>query len=442
MATIVLGCDDNGANDAEYQSTVASILEKAGNTVEKCDIEPNAFASYSDGSNGKDPNGKIGIYLIAAGTYSIADATYGTSKFKYNYFGIRPECSPNWDCSDFDTKPIGADADCPASLCAKIAGNSFKKINEIVKEKSMVVTGKDATEMGNNLVKAMGGKTSDSGEGDNGSTAKEAIQKLLTHWDGEAECYIRGKDMYINKIKEPESDYFLILEEGVNIIRDSLQITDVNPNTVNHLIVKWTEGTITFKDEELIKRFGEIKSEVEAVKKIVKTETVTEKVDTASTDTASTDDSSSEDSSSEDTSSDSSSTEDTTTETTTTKTVVEEQPIDNYEDALKFANTEWNKIKRDNGHTIECQVRGSNKWQVGEWVKVVIPSFDENGYMYTTRVSQSNDGGDWNCNVALADYPPGWGKEELESSEDSEEDTEDTETTDADSDSDSDAATE
>ena len=162
MSSIVLGCDENGYNDSAYQSTVAKILEKAGHTVEKCDIQSNAFASYSDGSNGKNPKGKIGIYLIAAGTYSIADATYGTSKFKYNYFGIRPECSPNWNCSDFDTKPIGADSDCPGWLCSKIAGNSFKKINEIVKEKSMVVTGKDATEMGNNLVKAMGGSTDSS----------------------------------------------------------------------------------------------------------------------------------------------------------------------------------------------------------------------------------------------------------------------------------------
>ena len=85
MAQVVLGCDSNGVDDANYQSTVASILEKAGHTVEKCAIQSNAFASYSDGSNGKNPKGKIGIYLIAPGTYSIADATYGTSKFKYNY---------------------------------------------------------------------------------------------------------------------------------------------------------------------------------------------------------------------------------------------------------------------------------------------------------------------------------------------------------------------
>ena len=92
MSTIILGCDRNGMSDREYQSTVAKILEKAGHTVQKLEIDPNAFASYSYSNKAK---GKIGIYLIAAGTYSIADATYGNTHFKYNYFGIRPECSPN-----------------------------------------------------------------------------------------------------------------------------------------------------------------------------------------------------------------------------------------------------------------------------------------------------------------------------------------------------------
>ena len=38
MATIVLGCDRNGVNDAKFQNTVAKILEKAGHTVEKLEI--------------------------------------------------------------------------------------------------------------------------------------------------------------------------------------------------------------------------------------------------------------------------------------------------------------------------------------------------------------------------------------------------------------------
>ena len=441
MSYIVLGCDENDVNDAEYQSTVASILEKAGHTVEKCAIQANAFASYSDGSNGKNPKGKIGIYLIAAGTYSIADATYGTSQFKYNYFGIRPECSPNWDCSDFDTRPIGADNDCPGWLCAKIAGNSFKRINEIVKAKSMVVTGKDATEMGNNLVKAMGGEvpgddSENKGES-TGSTAKECVQKLLTHWDGEAECKIRGDKVYINKIKEPQSNYTLILQEGVNVFSDSISITDINPTTVNHLIVTWTKGKIILKDEDLIKRFGENKKEVQAVRKITTTETVdsTSTAATTGTDTTTADltattgtDATTTDLTADTTAAAAAATTGTDATATgtdtgsTTKTKTIEEPIDNYKEALEFANTEWNKIKRDNGHTLECQVTGSNNWKVGEWVAVLLPSFDENCFMYTTRASQSDNSGDWTCNLSLVDYPPGWGEEETEdNNEDSDE---------------------
>ena len=40
--------------------------------------------------------------------------------------------------------------------------------------------------------------------------------------------------------------------------------------------------------------------------------------------------------------------------------------------------------------------------------------------MYITRVSQSDDGGDWNCNLSLADYPPGWGEEQIETTEETE----------------------
>ena len=45
--TVVLGCDSNGMNDAAFRDAVASKLESAGYTVEKLDIAPNPFASYS-----------------------------------------------------------------------------------------------------------------------------------------------------------------------------------------------------------------------------------------------------------------------------------------------------------------------------------------------------------------------------------------------------------
>ena len=114
------------------------------------------------------------------------------------------------------------------------------------------------------------------------------------------------------------------------------------------------------------------------------------------------------------------------------KTEVVEIPIDNYEDALAFANCEWNKIKRDNGHTLECQTVGATQWRTGEWCKVYMPSFDIDGYMYITITSQSSEGGEWGTNLTLKDYPPGWGKEDLTENTDDEE-TEEDENTDTNS---------
>ena len=105
-------------------------------------------------------------------------------------------------------------------------------------------------------------------------------------------------------------------------------------------------------------------------------------------------------------------------ESTKTKTKVVEVPIDNYEEALAFANREWNKVKRDNGRSLECSVLGSAKWKTGEWCKVYIPRFDIDGYMYISRASQTSDGGEWSVNLTLVDYPPGWGKEEIEDNSD------------------------
>lgn len=367
MSTIVLGCDDNGVNDAEYQNTVASILEKAGHTVEKCAIEPNAFASYSDGSNGKNPKGKIGIYLIAAGTYSIADATYGTSQFKYNYFGIRPECSPNWECSDFDTRPIGADLDCPGWLCSKIAGNSFKRINEIVKEKSMVVTGKDATEMGNNLVKAMGGEidSSNKKEASSGSSIKEALKKAVSKWDGDVEIRLEEDTVYVNKIPDPTTAKITI-DEFNNAFYDSITVTDINSETTNKLVLKFKDYELTIKDDTLIKRFGEKK--------------------------------------------------DTCKVTDDVKTL---------KDAKAFLNREWNKIRRDDGRQVELKVNGDPKWKTGIWCRVYLPSYFIDDYMYISKCSNDEDGGNnWNTSITLVDYPPSFGTYV-------EETTEDTESTDA-----------
>ena len=78
MANIILGCDDNGVNDSGCQNTVKRVLEQNGHVVQNLPIAPGPFANYSYSSAAK---GKIGIYLIAAGTNSISDLYYGNTFF-------------------------------------------------------------------------------------------------------------------------------------------------------------------------------------------------------------------------------------------------------------------------------------------------------------------------------------------------------------------------
>ena len=110
LATIVLGCDKNNSNDHNVQNTVAKILEKAGHKVTKLPVGSNDFASASYSKSNK---GKIGVYLMAASVFSVADFAYGSTQMKYAYFGIRGDASPSIKTQhDFDTKKINPDNDC------------------------------------------------------------------------------------------------------------------------------------------------------------------------------------------------------------------------------------------------------------------------------------------------------------------------------------------
>ena len=262
---VVLGCDRNGNDDSNYQSTVAGIIEQAGYTVEKLAIEPNAFASYSyDSSKAK---GKIGIYLIAAGTFSIGDATYGNTSFDYNYFGIRPECSPNWEVEDFNTKPIGSDADTRGGVTDKIAGKTFKEINDIVKERSMVVTGKDATEMGNNLVAAMGGQAQ-GGQSATGGGAVSIPDKtfygLIKQIMGAVDAvFIVANNMaYLLSFKDVyeyrnQFDKFIPIIEAKDVLRDSLVKNWSTDGYYNTVEVSYADGIIKYQNDVLVKQYGE-----------------------------------------------------------------------------------------------------------------------------------------------------------------------------------------
>ena len=349
MATIILGCDENNSNDHKVQNTVAKILEKAGHKVTKLKVDSNAFASASYSKKNK---GKIGVYLMAASVFSVADFAYGSTQMKYAYFGIRGDASPSIKTeNDFNSKKIKPDNDC-TSICNKLAGMSYPEMNKKTKNRCQCVFGKTGEEIGNAIVQALGGETGgSSSKSDSTSSIKEAMNDVLYYWDGEAECFLREDTVHIRKIPSP-STATLSLIEGQNIDMGSVNVTDYNPSAVNYLTCSFDDYVLTIQDEYLVKRFGKIPSKVKVGKDI--------------------------------------------------KTL---------EQAKSFLQREWNKLKRDNGHSLELTTYGHSQWKVGEWCRVYLPSFNINGYMYITKSSQDEGSpGDWNCNLQLVDWPPGFGE--------------------------------
>ena len=365
MSTVVVGCDQNQGNDATVQNTIVKALKKQGHDVEKLTIGPGRFSRYDWHKDGKNPKGKIGVFIIADGITAIADHYDNPNGFKYVYFVIRGDLNdrPRMNSrKDFENNPISKDwhGDCISKSCGTLAGKNYTQMNEICKSKCHMVFGTTAEEMASELIKAMGGETTDSkskSKSSTGSTIKEALKKAVSKWDGEVEINLRGDTVYVNKIKNPSATK-LVLNEYDNIIYDSITATDVNPSTINTLILNFKGYELKLSDDALIKRFGVIKKSINASKDI--------------------------------------------------KTLKE---------AKEYLNREWNKVRRSNGRQVELKVPGHTKWQTGKWARTYIPSLFIDDYMYISKTSHEEDGtNNWLISLTLVDYPPSFGKSTEEKS--------------------------
>ena len=411
MSTYVVASDNINGSESSYISTVISKLEAKGHTCENAGVGPNTIQSR--GLSGSS-TGKIGVFIVGgsdAGMYAdfVAGLKRGYYHYKYMWvvFASNTATTDKWiTCNGLANTPlVRAWDDNYSGSSIESVGKTAKQYFEANKQYINYVCGEKGCSFDSIANKLANGGDDEEAES-SASSIKEALREVLSALDGEVECKVINDTVYVNKIPEPESSYNLELLEGINIVSDSLTITDYNPDTINKLIVHWNGGEdIIYVNDKLIERFGEKTSELDAVKTITVTETEETTVETASND--------------EDTG------ENTEPVTETkTKTTTKEVPVENYDEALTFAKTEWAKIRRENGHTIECKVIGAPEWRQGEWVKVYIPSFDEEGFMYITKVShQDSPDNDWISSLTLTDYPPSLGKpkENTESSEEGEE---------------------
>lgn len=274
----------------------------------------------------------------------------------------------------------------------------------------------------------------------------EGLCDLLKPLDGQAMMVQRGDFVVIKRIEMPNTAK-LWAYEGINIVDDSVSITDYTPEIYNTFVVKWGETfenelEFTFKKHKEL--FGERKKVVEAKKYEVVEENTDgedgesetddspswdifgffskhqeEKNDpskTTPTGTTNTNNPTDQTNTNngENTSNTDSTTEgtgDPTTEENQEPPSTEEVPITTREEAIQFGMTEVGKAKREDGHTIELKVIGNSNWQMGEWCRVKIPSFDEDSYMFISKCSfESSADSEYITSLTLVDYPPSLGK--------------------------------
>ena len=407
MSTYVVAADNIDGKEQSYIQTVIKKLEAKGHTCENAGVGPNTIQSKGLSSSS---TGKIGVFIVGgsdAGMYAdfVAGLKNGYYHYKYMWvvFASNTATTDKWlTCNGLSNTPLvrAWDDNYSGSSIASV-GKTAKQYFSENKQYINYVCGSLGCTF-DSIASKLANGGNDEEEESSASSIKEALKEVLSDLDGEVECKVINDKVYVNKIPEPESSYALELVEGINIAHDSLSITDYNPDTINKLIVHWENGEdIIYINDMLMERFGEKVSELDAVKTITVTETKESNTETASSE-------------------DSNSTEESISTTTTT---TKEVPVETYEEAATFAKNEWAKIRRDNGHVIECKVPGSPKWRHGEWVKVYIPSFEEDGFMYITKVSHSDspDSG-WQCSLTLTDYPPSLSKPKESDSNDEEED--------------------
>ena len=422
MTSYVIGSDRSGKGDKQCLEKIASILEQNGHEVQVVGVNSNC---EKDLMKGKDKTAVFICNGICIGTMDscrIAAEKGGCEKVifcwpKVLYGGHHhlPE--------GLKTEKIyisGDDNFTPADKRKELNGKYT--VAEYCAEYSEHIgyaygeTCEDAAQSIMNGGEAGSSPSATSGGSSSIMSGWDSIIDLLKPLDGEAMVLVRGDTVMVKRITVPDS-CALWISEGYNIVDDSVKISDYSPEIYNTFVVNWGDSfqhsfEISFdKHKEL---YGERKTEVDAVYDVP--------LDSESTDNSfDTGESEDKDEKSKDddggifgfitnwfTGNDDMKKAMEEAKAATGEEVQTKQiPITDEAEAYLFGLKQIGKARRKDGHKVECKVIGNKHFEVGEWCKVNIPSFDENSIMFISKVSHdSGADSEWLCSLTLVDYPP------------------------------------
>ena len=204
--TVIVGCDTNvPGSDAAWRDTTADALRAAGYTVETLSVGSNYFANYDWHGPSQ---GKVGVYLMADSTVSIADYACHDG-FDYAVFGIRGDAAPK-AVAQWDTAPWAPDGDCN-SVCNKWAYKTGQEKDDMLNEmgRGRVVKGSSAEELANVIVAAVNGDpnpTASSGGGSTQTTTTTVIDEVASYNKAMEKLVESTRSLLSFEIKLPLND--------------------------------------------------------------------------------------------------------------------------------------------------------------------------------------------------------------------------------------------
>lgn len=266
-------------------------------------------------------------------------------------------------------------------------------------------------------------------------TGWEGICDLLRPLDAEAMVIQRGDYVIVKKIDMPQSAE-LWAYEGINIVDDSVTITDYTPEIYNTFVIRWGEefdNELEFVFKKHKQLFGERKQILEAKKQVPasdeeegedgeKSKEKSESKDGGNIFSGITNlifgtggqkekEKENNKKKKASSSSGSGSSSESNDEDEDKDKSTEEVPITTKEEAIQFGMKQVGKAKRDDGHTVELKVIGNQNFMVGEWCHIRIPSLNEDSYMFISKCSfESSPDSEYINSLTLVDYPPSLGK--------------------------------
>ena len=200
--TVVVGCDRNNGNDWALQDAVISKLQSAGYATEELEVYSNAFANYDWHGPAK---GKVGVYLMASSTFSIADAMSSPGHgFDYYVFANRDNELGRGSISGWNSKPWGRDGDCN-SVCNGWAGLTSAQIVEKMGSRGTMVYGDGNAGMANAVLAAVNGESTTAGSNGDGEkkTTTTVVDEVATYNKALEELSKSVRDLLSFEIKLP-----------------------------------------------------------------------------------------------------------------------------------------------------------------------------------------------------------------------------------------------